>query len=219
MGRVSISKACHGFRSVVPCWPNRPLISFPGPVTLAAMTTMSELIGPTWRGQAELWLDPLGNEVQTSDCSITLDQGVVRYTWAFKGEAQKRNPRALRRGSDLHRQLAQSEAASVSISPRELGAARRVSAPTARERGPTGAGAPRSAAVRAGELVLQMTNIAPWGEDGRAVRMILHPGLTAEARLAQSIPTPRLRLTRVANGPHWPGAYPARRRLLARRQR
>ena len=27
-----------------------------------------------------------------------------------------------------------------------------------------------------GSLVLQMTNIAPWGEEGRAVRMVFHPG-------------------------------------------
>ena len=47
------------------------------------------IAGSRWQGQAELWLDPLGNEAQVSPCAFEVAADTVRYTWAFQGSSHQ----------------------------------------------------------------------------------------------------------------------------------
>ena len=53
------------------------------------MNLLSDLHGTRWAGTAELWLDPLGDDVVRSDCTISINTHVVRYTWSYEGEAHE----------------------------------------------------------------------------------------------------------------------------------
>lgn len=134
------------------------------------MTRLADLDGTNWQGNAELWLDPLGNDATLSPCTITIAGSVVRYTWRHEGVDH--------RGSiTLHDGGAEFVDTWHSSEPMRCW-------PVEKARGlfqVQGAYGPESEwgwriglSLRAptGELVLQMTNVTPWGEEGRAVRMI-----------------------------------------------
>ena len=53
------------------------------------MGTLSELNGTKWVGAAELWPDPLGDNVVRSDCTMSVDDHVVRYTWSHEGKGHE----------------------------------------------------------------------------------------------------------------------------------
>ena len=53
------------------------------------MDTFSELHGTRWKGTAELWVDPLGNELQSSECTVSIDGDVVSYTWSYQGKSHE----------------------------------------------------------------------------------------------------------------------------------
>src|SRR6266446_9742744 len=50
-----------------------------------AQTGLATLAGSRWVGAGELWLDPLGDEAQEYDCTMTIGDGSVRYTWSHEG--------------------------------------------------------------------------------------------------------------------------------------
>jgi len=134
------------------------------------MSDLSDLQGSRWLGTAELWTDPLGNEAQKSDCTLAIDGDVIRYTWKYEG-AEQHGSIALREGgADFTDTWHQGE-------PMRC---RRIAAPSGLfqvrgEYGPDSDWGWRiglSLRTPTGELVLQMTNIAPWGEEARAVRMV-----------------------------------------------
>jgi hypothetical protein len=126
------------------------------------------LDGTRWEGTSELWEDPLGNEVQTSDCSIGIDGDTLRYSWSYEGKAHEgtlalrdsgaefsdswhqRKPIACERVADTWA-IATVRYVYMESWGWQIGVCHRE---------PTD------------ELVVQMTNIAPWGEEGRAVRMV-----------------------------------------------
>jgi hypothetical protein len=137
--------------------------------------SLSALVGTRWRGRAELWLDPLGDAADWSDCELVVTTDGVSYTWSHAGKAH-------------HGSIAVGGAESAFTdtfhSPTPL---------TFRPVAPTGALLNLLGSYDAGEgppwgwriilahrpqfgelseaLVLQMTNIPPWGEEVRAVRM------------------------------------------------
>jgi len=134
------------------------------------MNPLSDLDGTRWEGTAELWLDPLGDDVARSDCTISVDGHVVRYTWSHDDEAHEGSITLSDEGAEFtdtwHQQqpltcLRVADAAGLF---EVLG-----------QYGPESDWGWRmglSLRTPTGELVLQMTNIAPWGEEARAVRMI-----------------------------------------------
>lgn len=136
------------------------------------MTTLKDLEGTRWSGRAELWLDPLGNEAKTSDCTIAIDQGVVSYTWSYEGKPQQGKLEVRDDGADFSDSWHQPEPMPCTA----VGGSRAL----LEVLGSYGAGGGpdwgwRTAVAKrepTGELILQMTNIAPWGEEARAVRMI-----------------------------------------------
>lgn len=130
--------------------------------------TLDELVGSRWEGTSELWEDPLGNVVAESACTLAVDEGGVAYTWSYKGKAHQGR---LSLGSDgptftdsWHQQ--EPIAGTLVDNPRSIATVEYTYMESwgwrinLCHRDPTG------------ELVLQMTNIAPWGEEARAVRMV-----------------------------------------------
>ena len=132
------------------------------------MTTLNELAGSRWSGKSELWEDPLGNDAQHSACTIAVDDGVISYTWTYKDKPHQGEIKLRAGGADFKDSWHQQEAVACEDVPNSWGLAHvfykyvktwgwRINLCF---REPTG------------ELVLQMTNIAPWGEEARAVRMV-----------------------------------------------
>ena len=130
--------------------------------------TLTELNGSRWEGKSELWEDPLGDVAQTSDCTIAIDDEVLTYTWSYKGKAHTGKLELANGGATFSDSWHQQE-------------------PIAGERLPSGSSIAKMRYTYmetwgwrinlchrepTGELVLQMTNIAPWGEEARAVRMV-----------------------------------------------
>jgi hypothetical protein len=133
------------------------------------MTTMEDLSGTRWTGAAELWLDPLGDEVVRSECTAAVDADGVRYTWSHDGEAHEGSVTLHRDGADFTDSWHQKEP----MHCRRLAAAWGLFQVQG-EYGPDSDWGWRIALCLrepTDELVLQMTNIAPWGEEVRAVRM------------------------------------------------
>jgi hypothetical protein len=132
---------------------------------------LAKLVGTKWTGTGELWLDPLGNEAEKSECTLAVDPEVIRYTWSYQGKPQEGRI-ALRAGgatwSDSWQQAKPVECADV---PGAWGLLATHYAYAAGD-GPDWGWRTILALRPTGELVLQMTNICPWGEEARAVRMI-----------------------------------------------
>lgn len=133
------------------------------------MARLTELDGTTWEGTAELWLDPLGDEVVRSGCRASLAAGAIRYEWSHEGTRHKGSITVGKDGARFVDSWHQPEA----MACRHVADARGLLQVQ-------GAYGPQldwgwrialSLREPTGELVLQMTNIAPWGEEARAVRM------------------------------------------------
>lgn len=123
-----------------------------------------------WEGQSELWTDPLGNEASTSDATLAFGSGTIRYTWSYKGESQTGVFTMLDDGVRWKDSWHQPEPVHCG----DTGTGRGLFSVEYTYPSPSG---PDWAwriilSKRPDEsLVLQMTNITPWGEEGRAVRM------------------------------------------------
>lgn len=136
---------------------------------------LATLSGSRWTGTAELWLDPLGHEAHVSPCTIELDRAAVRYTWAHQGTAHQGTVALGGEGGTFtdtfHAAVPMPCRAVPSWAPVDLtGTYEAGDGPPWGWRillshRPPFEGAPEA-------IVLQMTNVAPWGEEMRAVRMV-----------------------------------------------
>ncbi|MCG8424885.1 MAG: hypothetical protein MJE77_43930 [Proteobacteria bacterium] len=134
------------------------------------METLTDLQGTRWAGKAELWLDPLGDKAERSDCTIAVEADVVRYTWSHEGKAHQGSIRLRDDGADFTDSWHQPEPMKCD---RVLGAWGLLQVlGTYGPQSDWGWRTRLSLRTPTGELVLQMTNIAPWGEEARAVRMV-----------------------------------------------
>lgn len=139
------------------------------------MQTLENLSGTRWKGTAELWLDPLGNEVERSDCTIAVDSAVVSYTWSFQGKPQQGRLVLRAGGADFSDSWHQAEPMRCDDVPGGQGLLNVLGSYAAGEGPRWGWRTTLSLRTPTGALVLQMTNITPWGEEGRAVRMVCAP--------------------------------------------
>ncbi len=137
------------------------------------MTTLNDLIGSHWTGENELWLDPLGNEVLRCPSTIAIEAGAVRYTWSYEGEPQQGTLQLRDGGLDYTDTFHQPTPLGFTDVPGGWGMIN-VAGTYAAGGGPDWGWRIYLGLRSMGDpnLVLQMTNIAPWGEEGRAVRMI-----------------------------------------------
>ena len=139
------------------------------------MTTLSELDGSRWAGDAELWLDPMGDVAKRSECTLAIQGNIVRYTWSYEGESQHgsitlQNASApATGGAQFTDTWHQPDAMPCQPVPGARGLFQVEGAYGAEAEWGWRIGL--SLRQPSDELVLQMTNIAPWGEEGRAVRM------------------------------------------------
>lgn len=127
--------------------------------------------GTAWEGEGELWLDPSGNEAKRSASTMRIEPGLVRYTWAYEGAAQEGVLALGPDGATWRDSFHQPK--EVACAPIEgawglLAVHYTYPAPE----GPPWGWRIGLAERPTGELVLQMTNVAPWGEEARAVRMV-----------------------------------------------
>ncbi|MEM6252297.1 MAG: hypothetical protein AAF821_05190 [Cyanobacteria bacterium P01_D01_bin.156] len=132
---------------------------------------IDEFQGSQWKGTAELWLDPVGNEVNISECTLTIEADVFAYTWVYESETKTgsltfHNDNAT--WTDSWHQPAPVDCRYLS----EAWGLFTVEYSYAVPPGPDWGWRSKLSQRPDGSLVLQMTNIAPWGEEGRAVRMV-----------------------------------------------
>ena len=133
-------------------------------------TELEKLVGTNWTGTGELWLDPLGNEAHRYECTLAIAADSLRYTWSYEGKAHEGviTPRdgAVTWSDSWHQQTA--------VEGRELRDAWGLLTYhyTYAAGGPDWGWRTTLSQRPTDELVIQMTNITPWGEEGRAVRMI-----------------------------------------------
>ncbi len=135
------------------------------------MKTIKELAGSAWTGKAELWLDPLGNESVVSDCTMAIDEAGVTYTWSHDGKPHRGGLKVREGGADFTDTFHSPTSMSCDEVP-SLPGLLAVAGTYAAGDGPPWRWRTTLSVRPSGELVLQMTNVTPWGEDGRAVRMI-----------------------------------------------
>lgn len=126
-----------------------------------------------WTGESELWIDPLGNEGLTSAATMSIEGGGVTYTWLYEGAGKQGE--LLWDGETLTWKDSWHQPEPVALSP-ALGHGSLVAAEYSYA---AGSGPDWHWRIKLVErpdatVVLQMTNIAPWGEEARAVRMTLH---------------------------------------------
>lgn len=133
---------------------------------------MQELAGTEWHGTAELWVDPSGDQASTSDATLTVDGAGIAYTWAYEGKAQAGRLESV--GTGVRWQDTWHQAEPVHCAPTGTGRGLfSVEYAYAAGSGPDWHWRIVLARRPDDTLVLQMTNIAPWGEEARAVRMVL----------------------------------------------
>lgn len=132
------------------------------------MTTLKELVGSRWTGKSELWEDPLGDVPQRSDCTIAVDEGVVEYTWRYKDKEHVGTLKLRAGGGEFCDTWHQSEP----IACEDVPGSNSLATVRYNYMGDWGWRINLCWREPSGELVIQMTNIAPWGEEARAVRMV-----------------------------------------------
>ena len=133
------------------------------------MASFAEVIGTKWAGTSELWLDPLGDEVTRSDCTVAVDGRSVRYTWAHESTAHQGSIVLRPDAADFIDSWHQPEPMACLHVP----GTRALMEVAGRYGADLDWGWRIGLSLRAptDELILQMTNVAPWGEEARAVRM------------------------------------------------
>ena len=132
---------------------------------------LNEFQGSQWKGKAELWLDPNGNDVDISECILAIESRVLTYTWAYEGETKTGSFIFNDDGATWTDSWHQPEPTHCKYLSNAWGlftVEYSYSVPS----GPDWGWRCKLSQRPADSLVLQMTNIAPWGEEGRAVRMI-----------------------------------------------
>ncbi len=132
------------------------------------MQAIKEFAGTRWAGKSELWLDPLGDSVTEGTCTIAVSATGVSYTWTYKGEEKVGSVELSESGGSF----ADTFHSPSSMECRALVGNRGIFLleGTYGENAEWGWLLGLSHRTPTGELVLQMTNIAPWGEEARAVR-------------------------------------------------
>ena len=138
---------------------------------METMETLTDLIGTRWTGKAELWLDPLGNDTDLSDCTVAIDDGVVSYTWSHDGKTHQGSLKLRDGGADFTDSWHSPEPMSCNHVSGGWGLLNVLGTYGAGDGPDWGWRTTLSIRTPTGELVMNMTNIASWGEEGRAVRM------------------------------------------------
>jgi hypothetical protein len=137
--------------------------------------TLSELANTKWIGRGELWLDRLGNEAHLCDCRIELAEGAVHYHWSHDDKPHT-GKLALRDGGADFSDSFHSPTPMACVDVASRWGLVDVFGTWRAGDGPDWGWRIILAHRPSDELVLQMMIVKPWGEEGRAVRMICKRG-------------------------------------------
>lgn len=125
----------------------------------------------TWSGRAELWIDPTGYEVERSDATLHVTGDRLEYDWSWRGAAQSGAFAKTLAGLSWQDSWHQAEV--VALQPQgDDPAIFAVEYAYDAGAGPDWHWRMRLSQRPDGQLALQMTNVTPWGEEARAVRMV-----------------------------------------------
>ena len=134
--------------------------------------TLEALANTTWTGKAELWLDPLGNEAEVCECTMAVTADELSYRWSYQGTPHTGRV-ALRAGGAAFTDSWHSPTPlECTSAPAPWALVDVFGTYPAGEGPPWGWRITVSHRPESDELVLQMTNVKPCGEEGRAVRMV-----------------------------------------------
>ncbi len=124
-----------------------------------------------WSGTGELWLDPEGNVVERCNCTLQVKADALHYTWSYQGQSQNGKFTFSETGANWIDSWHQAE---LAICTEVKNAKGLFTVEHIYNGSPSDGWAWRSKLSKRPDdsLVLQMTNITPWGEEGRAVRMV-----------------------------------------------
>ncbi|MEN1729276.1 MAG: hypothetical protein AAGJ52_12630 [Pseudomonadota bacterium] len=128
--------------------------------------------GTSWAGPAELWIDPTGNQALHSDAAMTINGDGFSYTWSYEGQAQEGQLQLLVDRVQWRDSWHQPEFVELMATDDQR------SLLAMAYSYPAGSGPDWGWRIQVSQrpdssLVLAMTNIAPWGEEVRAVRMVM----------------------------------------------
>lgn len=137
------------------------------------MKTISELTGTKWSGRSELWLDQLGDKAHVCECTIEIGQDTIEYQWSHEGKAHQGKIALRPGGAEFTDTFHAPKGMTFEASPRPWALVDVFGTFPAGD-GPEWGWRILLSHRPTGELVLQMTIVAPWGETGRAVRMTCH---------------------------------------------
>jgi hypothetical protein len=126
----------------------------------------TRLADTEWHGSAELWLDPEGNSVDRSDSTLRIEADAIHYTWSYEGQPHEGCFTFEGNGAMWLDSWHQPEPTVCGGVPGAAGLFT-----VEHTYGPEWGWRTKLSERPNGDLVLQMTNVAPWGEEGRAVRM------------------------------------------------
>ncbi len=130
---------------------------------------LNKLAGTEWTGSGELWLDPEGNTVDRCDCALRIETDALHYTWSYEGKTKEGSLAFEEGGATWTDSWHQPQPAKCADVPGAWGL---FTVEHTYESNPVWGWRTKLSERPDGDLVLQMTNLAPWGEEGRAVRMI-----------------------------------------------
>ena len=135
------------------------------------MNWIKELQSTEWKGNGELWLDPGGNQADHYECSLLIQSDKIQYSWTRDGETKKGEYIFSKGGATWTDSWHQPDSVPCDAVADAWGfftVFHSYKVPS----NPNWGWRSKLSQRPSGELVLQMTNITPWGEEGRAVRMI-----------------------------------------------
>ncbi|MBK9037218.1 MAG: hypothetical protein IPL61_39250 [Myxococcales bacterium] len=134
--------------------------------------TLHEMANTSWTGSAELWLDPAGNAAILCDCTIAVGADAVTYAWTYEGAPQTGRLALRADGADFSDTWHSPTPMPCAAAPAPWALIDVFGTYAAGDGPPWGWRITLAHRPDSDELVLQMTNVKPSGEHGRAVRMI-----------------------------------------------
>ncbi|MEM6513976.1 MAG: hypothetical protein AAF660_13265 [Pseudomonadota bacterium] len=125
----------------------------------------------TWSGESELWVDPT-SDAETSAATLNVGSDKIGYTWVYKGTDQSGELRWSEETLQWKDSWHQPEGVALTL------VTGHGSLFAAEYSYPVGTGPDWHWRIKLaerpdGSLVLQMTNIASWGEEAQAVRTVV----------------------------------------------
>lgn len=132
---------------------------------------LTKFAGTKWLGSGELWLDPEGNNSDKYDCELTIDINSISYSWFLENKIEKGSFIFNEDGAIWADTWHQPEPVQC-FNVAEAWGIFTINYAYEVPNNPNWGWQSKLSERPDGSLVLQMTNITPWGEEGRAVRMV-----------------------------------------------